>query len=242
MLYEKLGARGAARLQRIGILVDREIYRATRSVSNIRDLMRIPIDDSSRLVKGRDRPRCRLNVAVYYVVVRRSMPVGRVGGDSECLYRVSGWSNKRNRRTKERRAARRRREKERETKRDDFRRRFHARGHVGIGSAERNPRHCPLFIVFSSFITPSFVSTVLFPRDRRKRANKRTRPVMKSSCRISIRSKNSSSISRSYDVSSNDDDKGWKRIVRRRFLSLIKSNSFYCSFKNSVTLRTNICI
>lgn len=63
------------------------------------------------------------------------------------------------------------------------------RADVGYRSVERNPRHCPLFIVFSSFIValrPSIRPLVrtfrraLFPRGFAKRANRR-RTAMKSS-------------------------------------------------------------
>ncbi|KYM99178.1 hypothetical protein ALC62_10147 [Cyphomyrmex costatus] len=110
--------------------------------------------------------------------------------------------------------------RKRETKRDDFRWLFHARGRVGIESAERNPRHCPLFIVFSSFITPcrSF-RRPLFSRDRRKRAKQtRARP--------------SPATFQAVTMTKNED-------VSARFRSLIKSK-VSITIENSVILYVRI--
>lgn len=75
--------------------------------------------------------------------------------------------------------------------------RARARADVGYRSVERNPRHCPLFIVFSSFIvavrsllrSSRRATLPVSTESRKKSKQQRRRTTMKSSRRISIRSK-----------------------------------------------------
>lgn len=93
---------------------------------------------------------------------------------------------------------------------------------MGIGSAERNPRHCPLFIVFSSFIGAVVrfnLGPVFHGSVEKEQTDGRARQ-MKSSRRISMRSKNPPFIS-PRDVSS--DDKGRRHIREIPIANQIKN-------------------
>lgn len=186
---------------------------AARGASNLRTYVcrisnaDIPPLTARAVVKGRDHPRWR-SIMLLSDVPRASSEGSTTTANVFTVYWMKWQKRERERegdgREEEKKSGKTSDEKGRETKRDDFRRRFHAPERVAGYRLKGILVNCPLFIVFSSFIAPSFVST-LFHRSRdRKGANRWTR-VMKSSRRISIR------IQRSVHLvlrRSNDDDKG----------------------------------